>query len=108
MQLYFNLIYMPLYDYTVAQTSPYQRLQKECIGKLRFDGSESLLCVGVGTGSGVDAAPSSPFARGPIDGFVAACLIGSSSPLPLCVTATCPAETVRMSTFAVRSMPKRW
>lgn len=51
MQLYFNLIYMPLYDHTVAQTSPYQRLQKECIGKLRLDSGDAVLCVGVGTGS---------------------------------------------------------
>ena len=51
MQLYFNLIYMPLYDHTTAQTSPYQRLQRECIDKLQFDGGESVLCVGVGTGS---------------------------------------------------------
>lgn len=51
MQLYFNLIYMPLYDHTTAQTSPYQRLQRECIGKLQFEGGESVLCVGVGTGS---------------------------------------------------------
>ena len=42
---------MPLYDYTVAQTSPYQRLQKECIGKLQFDSGDAVLCVGVGTGS---------------------------------------------------------
>jgi ubiquinone/menaquinone biosynthesis C-methylase UbiE len=51
MQLYFNLIYMPLYDHTVAQTSPYQRLQKECVGKLRFGSGDEVLCVGVGTGS---------------------------------------------------------
>lgn len=51
MQLYFDLIYTPLYDLTVAQTSPYQRLQGECIDKLQFESSDSVLCVGVGTGN---------------------------------------------------------
>lgn len=51
MQLYFNFIYNPLYDLTVAQTSPYQRLQRECIDKLQFESNDSVLCVGVGTGN---------------------------------------------------------
>lgn len=51
MQLYFNFIYTPLYDLTVAQISPYQRLQRECIDKLQFESNDSVLCVGVGTGN---------------------------------------------------------
>lgn len=51
MHLYFDFIYTPLYDLTVAQTSPYQRFQRECIEKLQFESNESVLCVGVGTGN---------------------------------------------------------
>ncbi|MCK5654140.1 MAG: methyltransferase domain-containing protein [Dehalococcoidia bacterium] len=51
MQLYFNVIYNPLYDLTVAQVSPYQRFQRECIDKLQFESDDAVLCVGVGTGN---------------------------------------------------------
>lgn len=51
MRLYFDFIYNPLYDLTVAQTSPYQRFQWECINKLQFESDDSVLCVGVGTGN---------------------------------------------------------
>jgi ubiquinone/menaquinone biosynthesis C-methylase UbiE len=51
MTLYFDLVYNPLYDLTTAQTSPYQRLQRQCLGKLQFEDKDSVLCVGVGTGN---------------------------------------------------------
>lgn len=51
MQLYFDFVYTPLYDLTVAQTSPYQRFEQECISKLQFENKDSVLCVGVGTGN---------------------------------------------------------
>ena len=51
LRLYFNLIYNPLYDLTVAQISSYQRFQRECIDKLQFESDDSVLCVGVGTGN---------------------------------------------------------
>ena len=49
-QLYFNYLYMPLYDLTTAQLGPYKRLQQECLSKLLLNETDSLLCVGVGTG----------------------------------------------------------
>ena len=51
MQRYFDLVYNPLYDLTVAQTSPYRRFQKTCIDKLQLDDNDAVLCIGVGTGN---------------------------------------------------------
>ena len=51
MQLYFDFIYNPVYDFTTAQVSLYQRLQKACIDKLKFEDNDKVLCVGVGTGN---------------------------------------------------------
>ena len=48
LQFYLNLVYNPAYDFTTAQTSPYQRLQSECIDKLELEEEDKLLCVGTG------------------------------------------------------------
>ncbi|MFO8010472.1 MAG: class I SAM-dependent methyltransferase [Dehalococcoidia bacterium] len=53
--LYFNYIYIPLYDFTTVQLTPYKRLQTACLDKLRFNDNDIVLCVGVGTGSEVTA-----------------------------------------------------
>lgn len=51
MRWYFNFIYNPLYDLSVAQSAPYKRLQTNCLNKLTFKSGESVLCIGVGTGN---------------------------------------------------------
>ncbi len=50
-ELYFDLVYNPVYDFTTAQLTCYQRLQKLCIDKLEFEDNGRTLCVGVGTGN---------------------------------------------------------
>jgi ubiquinone/menaquinone biosynthesis C-methylase UbiE len=51
MQLYFDSIYNPVYDFTTARLPLYQRLQRTCIDKLEFEDGDEVLCVGVGTGN---------------------------------------------------------
>lgn len=51
MNAYFNFIYNPIYDFTTAQISLYQELQRACIDKLKFEDNDEVLCVGVGTGN---------------------------------------------------------
>ncbi len=51
MQFYFDFIYNPIYDYSTAQISIYQKLQRACIDKLKFEDGDNVLCVGVGTGN---------------------------------------------------------
>ena len=53
MQAYFNLVYNPVYDFTTARINRYSKLQQTCISKLDFKDSDSVLCVGVGTGNEV-------------------------------------------------------
>jgi len=53
--LYFNYLYNPLYDLSVAQLSPYHRLMNECLDKLKFVEGDSVLCIGVGTGNEIPA-----------------------------------------------------
>jgi ubiquinone/menaquinone biosynthesis C-methylase UbiE len=48
---YFNYIYTPIYDFGVAQSAPYRRLQNCCLSKLNLSGGDIILCVGVGTGN---------------------------------------------------------
>lgn len=48
---YFNQVYNPLYDFTIAQLSPYKRLQELCIDRLGLGAGQSVLCLGVGTGN---------------------------------------------------------
>jgi len=50
-EIYFDLVYNPIYDLTTAQSSAYRSLQKRCIDKLGFENGDSMLCVGVGTGN---------------------------------------------------------
>ena len=51
MQLYFDFIYNPVYDFTTARLPLYQGLQRACIDKLEFEDGDEVLCVGVGTGN---------------------------------------------------------
>ena len=51
MGFYFNRIYNPVYDFIVAQNTPYNRLQQACIEKLELADGDRLLCAGVGTGN---------------------------------------------------------
>jgi len=51
MRLYFDRVYNPVYDFTTAKTSSYQRLQAACVDKLELESGDRLLCVGVGTGN---------------------------------------------------------
>jgi len=51
---YFNFLYNPIYDFTTARLSFYQRLQEACIGKLEFNAGDKVLCVGVGTGNEIN------------------------------------------------------
>ena len=48
---YFNHIYTPIYDFGIAQSEPYQRLQNCCLSKLNFQSVDRVLCIGVGTGN---------------------------------------------------------
>jgi ubiquinone/menaquinone biosynthesis C-methylase UbiE len=48
---YFNFVYTPIYDFGIAQSKPYQRLQDFCINKLTFRIGDHVLCIGVGTGN---------------------------------------------------------
>lgn len=50
-QWYFDFVYTPLYDFGVAQSKPYQRLQGFCLSKLTFKSDDHILCIGVGTGN---------------------------------------------------------
>jgi ubiquinone/menaquinone biosynthesis C-methylase UbiE len=50
-RFYFNYVYNPVYDLTVAHISFYQRLQRSCIRKLEFQDNDRVLCVGIGTGN---------------------------------------------------------
>jgi ubiquinone/menaquinone biosynthesis C-methylase UbiE len=50
-QWYFNFIYTPIYDFGIAQSKPYQRLQDFCLNKLTFKRGDHILCIGVGTGN---------------------------------------------------------
>ena len=51
MGFYFNRIYNPVYDFIVAQNTPYHRLQQACIERLELADGDRLLCAGVGTGN---------------------------------------------------------
>jgi phosphatidylethanolamine/phosphatidyl-N-methylethanolamine N-methyltransferase len=51
MQAYFDRVYNPIYDFTIAKTSSYHRLQDACIDSLQFRPGDSVLCIGVGTGN---------------------------------------------------------
>jgi SAM-dependent methyltransferase len=55
-RLYFDLVYNPLYDATTARFSRYKSLQERCIAALGLAGTQSLLCVGLGTGNELAAA----------------------------------------------------
>jgi len=50
-KLYFDLVYNTLYNLTTARLSAYRKWQDKCLGKLKFANSDSILCVGVGTGN---------------------------------------------------------
>jgi len=46
---YFDFVYNPVYDFTIAQLAPYHSLQRTCVDKFEFDDGDKVLCVGVGT-----------------------------------------------------------
>ncbi len=48
---YFNFIYTPVYDFMLARSAPYRRLQQRCVDKFEFKDGDRVLCVGVGTGN---------------------------------------------------------
>ncbi len=51
LQVYFNFVYNPVYDFTTARLSRYRSLQEKCISKLNLKDNDKLLCVGLGTGN---------------------------------------------------------
>ncbi len=50
-QVYFNFVYNPVYDFTTARLNRYRKLQRTCVGKLEFRDNDAILCVGLGTGN---------------------------------------------------------
>ena len=54
MQIYFNHVYNPVYDFTTGQFDRYRKLQERCISKLELQDDDEILCVGVGTGNELD------------------------------------------------------
>ena len=50
-RLYFDWVYAPAYDLTVARLAPYRRFQESCLERLSLRGGYSVLSVGVGTGN---------------------------------------------------------
>ena len=48
---YFNYAYNPIYDFTTGRLSCYHRLQEKCIGKLKLEDNDRVLCLGLGTGN---------------------------------------------------------
>ena len=48
---YFNLVYMPVYDRTVASIAPYRRFMEENAGRLVVQDGSSILSIGAGTGN---------------------------------------------------------
>ncbi len=51
MQAYFNYAYNPVYDFTTARLNCYRKLHERCVGKLKFEDNDRVLCVGLGTGN---------------------------------------------------------
>lgn len=51
MQAYFNYVYNPVYDFTIARLNRYRQLQERCVGKLELEDKDRVLCVGLGTGN---------------------------------------------------------
>ncbi len=49
--LYFDWVYTPLYDFTVAQLEAYHRLQSASLDRLSLRDSCVVLSVGTGTGN---------------------------------------------------------
>ena len=48
---YFDLVYAPVYDRTVAWIAPYRRFMEESAGKLALRDGSSVLSIGAGTGN---------------------------------------------------------
>lgn len=51
--LYFDRVYTPVYDLTVARLAPYRHLQHCCLERLGLRPGDAVLSVGVGTGNEV-------------------------------------------------------
>jgi ubiquinone/menaquinone biosynthesis C-methylase UbiE len=52
-QIYFNIAYNQVYDFTTARLNRYRKLQEKCVGKLELKDNDKILCVGIGTGNEV-------------------------------------------------------
>jgi len=50
-QFYFDCVYNRVYDLATGQLNIYRRLQEKCIGKLKLEDNDCVLCVGLGTGN---------------------------------------------------------
>lgn len=50
-RIYFDIAYNQVYDLTTARFNLYQELQKRCVGKLKIEDDDKVLCVGLGTGN---------------------------------------------------------
>lgn len=50
-RFYFDRVYAPAYDLTVAQLAPYRRLLNSTLGRLSLREGHSVLSVGTGTGN---------------------------------------------------------
>ena len=48
---YFDLVYMPVYDRTVASIAPYRRFIEDSAGRLPLRNGSSVLSIGAGTGN---------------------------------------------------------
>ena len=48
---YFDLVYTPVYDRTVARIAPYRRFMEESAGRLALRNGSTVLSVGAGTGN---------------------------------------------------------
>ncbi|MFC2056219.1 class I SAM-dependent methyltransferase [Chloroflexota bacterium] len=51
LQVYFDLVYNPIYDFTTGRMSCYRKLQGLAVSRLELNDEERILCVGLGTGN---------------------------------------------------------
>ena len=49
--IYFDLVYAPVYDYTVARMAPYRRFMEDIAGRVSLRQGSMILGVGAGTGN---------------------------------------------------------
>ena len=61
---YFDLVYTPVYDRTVAWIAPYRRFMEESAGRLALRDGATVLSVGAGTGNEILHLTKHPTATG--------------------------------------------